>query len=69
MLPEQCLGWRDTSYHWQTCIDSSSPEQNSRHFADNIFKRTFLNEKVRYLTEVSLKFDPKGPIANDPALV
>ena len=31
--------------------------------------RIFLNEKVRFLTKISLKFVPKGPIDNNPALV
>ena len=35
----------------------------------NIFKRNFLNEKVRILIKISLKFVPKGPINNNPALV
>ena len=43
-------------------FNSSSPGQNGQHFADGIFKRTFLNEKVWFLTKVSLKFVPKGPI-------
>ena len=50
-------------------ITSSSHGQNGRHFADNVFKRTFLNEKVRFLTKISLKFVPKGSIDNNPALV
>ena len=45
------------------------PRQNGRHFADDIFKRIFLNENVRILVKISLKFVPKGPINNIPALV
>ena len=45
------------------------PRQNDRQFADNIFKRIFLNENVRISIEISLKFVPKGPINNIPALV
>ena len=30
--------------------------------ADNIFKRIFLNDNVRILIEISLKFAPKGSI-------
>ena len=37
--------------------------------ADNIFKRIFLNDKLWILIEISLKFVPKGPIDNNPALV
>ena len=37
--------------------------------ADEIFKRTFVNEKIRFLTQISMKFVPKGPIDNNPALI
>ena len=30
-------------------VNSSSPGQNGRHFAEDIFKRIFLNEKVWFL--------------------
>ena len=33
------------------------------------FKRIFLNENVRILIKISLKFFTKGPINNNPALV
>ena len=45
------------------------PRQNGRHFADDIFKCIFLNENVSIAIKVSLKFVPKGPINNIPALV
>ena len=45
------------------------PRQNGRHFADDIFKRIFLNENVRISIKISLKFVPKGRIDNIPALV
>ena len=44
------------------------PRQNGRHFADDTFKRIFVNENVRVLIGISLKFVPKGPIDNIPAL-
>ena len=44
------------------------PRQNVRHFADNIFKCIFLNENGWLLIEISLKFVPKGPVNNIPAL-
>ena len=50
-------------------LNSSSDGQNGRHFADDIFKCIFLNEKVQLLTKISLKFVPKGPIDNNPSLV
>ena len=37
--------------------------------ANDIFKRTFLDEDVRISIEISLKFVPKGPINNIPASV
>ena len=37
--------------------------------SDDIFKCIFLNENIWTLTKISLKFVPKGPINNIPALV
>ena len=37
--------------------------------ADDIFRCIFMNEKFCILIEISLKFVPKGPINNNPALV
>ena len=45
------------------------PKQNGRRFADGTFKRIILNENVRISIKISLKFVPKGPINNNPALV
>ena len=45
------------------------PRRDGRHFPDDIFKRIFLNENVWILIKISLKFVPKGPINNIPALV
>ena len=45
------------------------PRQDGRHFADDIFKRIFFNENVWISIKISLKFAPKGPINNIPALV
>ena len=43
--------------------------QNGRHFAEDTFKHIFLNENVWISIEIPLKFVPKGPINNIPALV
>ena len=43
--------------------------QNGRLFADDIFKRIFVNEKFCILIEISIKFVPKGQIDNNTALV
>ena len=45
------------------------PRWNEQHFSDDIFKRIFFNENVWILIKISLKFVPKGPINNIPALV
>ena len=37
--------------------------------ADDIFKCIFLDENDRILIQISLKFVPKSPIDNKPALV
>ena len=50
-------------------FNTSRPRQNGRRFADDTFKRIFLNENVRISIKISLKFVPKGPINNNPALV
>ena len=50
-------------------INTLRPRQNGRHFADDTFKRIFLNENVRISIKISLKIVPKGPIKNIPALV
>ena len=45
------------------------PRQNGRDFADDIFKCTFLNENVWIPIKIAMKFVPRGPINNIPALV
>ena len=55
--------WRSTSFN------TLRPRQNGRHFADDTFKRIFMNENVRISINISLKLVPKGLINNIPALV
>ena len=43
--------------------------QHGSHFADDTFKRIFLNENVLISIKIPLKFVPQGPINNIPALV
>ena len=50
-------------------INTLRPRQNGRHFPDDTFKYIFLNENVIISVKISLKFVPKGPINNIPALV
>ena len=45
-------------------VNTLSPRQNGRHFADRIWKCIFLNENVLILIKISLQFVPKGPINN-----
>ena len=45
------------------------PGQNDLHFANDIFRCNFVNEKFCMLIEISLKFVPKGSVDNNPALV
>ena len=45
------------------------PRQDGRHFPEDTFKCIFFNENVEISIKISLKFVPKGPINNTPALV
>ena len=56
----------------KTCmyfINTLSPRLNGRHFPVDIFKFIFLFENFRISSKISLKFVPKDPINNIPALV
>ena len=68
---------------WARCLASSSSmsettqppgvtnhfmRQNDCHFADDIFKCIFLSQNSCISIKISLKFVPKGPIDNIPAL-
>ena len=45
------------------------PGQIGRHFADDIFKPTFVNENFRLFNKISQNFVPKVPSYNNPAFV
>ena len=49
------------------CFNTLRPRQNGRHFADNIFKYIFLNEKFRIFIQIPLIFLPEGLINNKSA--
>ena len=49
-------------------INTLRPRQNWRHFADDTFKRIFVNENVSIFIEISLKFVPKDPINNNRSI-
>ena len=53
----------------ENIVEHIEAEKSRRHFADDVFKRIFLNENVLISIKISLKFVPKGPINNMPALV
>ena len=50
-------------------LNSLRPRRNGRYNANDIFKCIFLKENVWIPTKISLKFVPKGPNNNFPALV
>ena len=50
-------------------FNSSPPGLNDHHFTDDIFKSISLNEKTWIVIKILLKFVPKRPINNIPALV
>ena len=58
MLPSLC-----------NTLNTLKLRQNWRHFTDDIFKCIFMNENVWISIKISLKFVPKGPINNIPAMV
>ena len=45
------------------------PLPNGRYFTDDVFGFIFVFEKFCILIQISMKFVPKGPIDNNPALV
>ena len=55
--------------HFKLSVNTLRPRQNGRHFADDTFKRIFLNENVKISIKNSLKFVPKGPFNNNSTLV
>ena len=67
-----CDGWLACQNEIITFVLSFNTlrlRQNGRHFADDTLKYILLNENVWIPIEISLKFVPKGPIDNIPALV
>ena len=60
-----------TSLHLPTshALNTLRPRQDGHHFPDDIFICIFLNENESRSIEISLKFVPRVPISNIPALV
>ena len=50
-------------------IFTDLPGKDGRHFADNIFRRIFVNEMFWILIKIWLKIIRNGPIDIDPALI
>ena len=50
-------------------LNTLRPRQYGRHIPDDIFKCIVLNENAWIAIKISLKYVPKGPIDNIPALV
>ena len=50
-------------------VNTLRPRQDGRYFADDVLKCIFLNENVWISLKIPLKFVPRGPINNIPALV
>ena len=71
----ECLNLDQFKSHCETkglfydFFNSLRPRLNERYNADDIFNCIFLKENVWIPTKISLKFVPKGPINNIPALV
>ena len=59
----------NTDTHRVTLLNTLRLWQYGRHFPDDILRCIFLNENVWISIKISLKFVPKGPINNIPALV
>ena len=53
----------------KTALTHLALDKMAAILADDIFKCIFVNKKISILIEISLKFVPKGPIDNNPALV
>ena len=64
-----CFCGCSRSVEYNIAFNTLKPRQNGRHFADDPFKRIFLNETLTISIKISLNFVPKGPINNIPALV
>ena len=73
------INWIEAQSEPHTCVDMAGGWLytvwlplvyiQGHRFADDTFKSIFLNENFRISIKISLKFVPKGPINNNPALV
>ena len=68
-LPDHFKDFVGSGIGETSSFNTLRPRQGGRHFPDGIFKWIFLNENVWIAIKISLKFVPRGPISNIPALV
>ena len=71
-IHDDAITWECFLYHWPFVwgiLNTLRPRRNEQHFADDIFKRIFFKENAWISIKISLKFVPKGPVYNIPALV
>ena len=64
-----CRWLQSFSFYMYISFNTLRPRQDGRHFADDVLKCIFLNQNVWILLKIRLKFVPRGPINNIPALV
>ena len=60
---------KTTKCNYLLVFDTLRPSQNNRHFPEDVFKCISFIENIWISIKISLKFVPKGPINNIPALV
>ena len=77
--PESASSWRRhhgfslvpavPTFYWHLKhVNTLRPRQHCHHFADDNFKCIFFKENVSIWLKISLKFVPRGPINDIPAL-
>ena len=67
--PLNCTARYNIDYVDLSFVNWLNTGHSGGHFADDIFESIFVNEKFCILIKISLKFVPKVPINNIPALV
>ena len=61
--------WKCQSFWDKKCLDLRGTRKNRRHFTDDIFKSSFVNENISILNKISLKYVRKSPNDNNTVLV
>ena len=69
LMQQAITAWCNMESLGPQWLNTLRPRENWHHFADDIFKYSFLNENVWNPITISLQFVPKVPINNIPALV